>query len=116
MEEVRTICTPFLVAAMFFCLYGILYIKRWQRRNPWYNQNDDEMRLSPQERMYRQNERRKYNNVPFVVFGAVFTCLLPMMIMLQVAANGDWNLGNRWLYLIPFIGILLLTASGIMRK
>ena len=89
LEEGRTICTPFLVAAMFFCLYGILYIKRWQRRNPWHNQNDDEMRLSPQERMYRQNERRKYNNVLCMVFGFVCICLLQMMIILIVAENRD---------------------------
>ena len=116
MEEVRTICTPFLVVAMFFCLYGILYIKRWQRRNPWYKQNDDEMRLSPQERIYRQNERRKYNNVPFIVLGSVFACLLPMMIMLHMKMWGDWDVIPSLFYFLPFIGMILLAASGIKRK
>ena len=116
MEEVRLISTPFLVTAILFCFYGIWYIKHWQRKNPWYNQNDDETRLSPQEREYRQNERRKYNNIPFMVIGAVFACLIPMMVLLQKEANGGWNLGGRWLYLLPFIGAMLLTALGIKRK
>lgn len=116
MEQVRLISTPFLLTAIFFCLYGLWYIKHWRKKNPWHNQNDDEMRLSAQERAYRQNERRKYNNVPFIVFGGLFACLIPMMLLLQKEANGDWNLEGRWLYLLPFIGAMLLTVLGIKRK
>lgn len=116
MEQVRLIITSFSLTAIFFCLYGLWYIKHWRKKNPWHNQNDDEVRLSPQERAYRQNERRKYNNIPFMVIGAVFACLMSMIVVLQKEANGDWNLGGRWLYLLPFIGAILLTASGIKRK
>ncbi len=116
MEEVRAICFPFLATAIFFCLYGIWYIRRWRARNPWYKQNDDEMRLSPQERAYRQDERRKYNNVPLVVFGALFACLLPMILLLQKEANGGWNPATDWVYAVPLLGALFLAASGIKRK
>ena len=116
MEQIRLICTPFLIIAMMFCLYGIWYTRRWQRKNPWYRQNDDEMRLSPQERAYRQNERRKYNNIPLIVFGALFTCLMPMMLLLQKEANGGCNSVIDWIYLLPFLGALFLAMSGIRRK
>jgi len=116
MDGIRTICYPFLLTAIFFCMYGIYYIKHWQRKNPWYKQNDDEMRLSPQERAYRQNERRKYNNIPFVVFGALFVCLLMMVLLLQKEANGGWNLAVDWIYAIPFVGAIFLALSGIKRK
>ncbi|MBR1600324.1 MAG: hypothetical protein IJ677_01960 [Alphaproteobacteria bacterium] len=94
---------------MFFCMYGIWYIKRWRRKNPWYKQNDDEMRLSVQERMYRQNERRKYSNAPFMVLGAVIACMIPMMLMLQKSVNGGWH------YAIPLLGALLLAALCVKR-
>ena len=116
MEQVRLICTPFLMIAILFCLYGLLYTRRWQRKNPWYTQNDAEMRLSPQERAYRQNERRKYNNVPLIVFGALFACLIPMVLLLQKAANDGWHPATDWFYLIPLLAALFLAVSGIRRK
>lgn len=115
MEEVRRICMPLMIAAMFFCLYGIWYIKRWQRKNPWFKQDDDNVRLSPQERAYRQNERRKYSNVPFMVFGAVFACILLMVLLLQKEIGGSWYSTTDWI-VIPFLGTLFLVASGIKRK
>ena len=115
MEQVRLISTPFLMTAIVFCLYGLWYIKHWRKKNPWYNQNDDEMRLSPQERAYRQNERRKYNNMPCMVICCVFTCLIPMMLLLQKEVNGGWNPTMAWM-LMPLIGGLFLAAWGIKRK
>lgn len=116
MEELRTVCTLSVAAAFLLCLYGVLYIKRWQRKNPWYKQNDDEMRLSPQERAYRQNERRKYYNLPLLVFGGVLASMVPMVVLIQREANGSWNMITDWVYLIPFVGAVLLAFADIKRK
>ncbi|MBQ8481270.1 MAG: hypothetical protein IJ532_01895 [Alphaproteobacteria bacterium] len=116
MGELRTGCTSFLAFAFLLCLYGIWYIKYWQRKNPWYKQNDDEMRLSPQERAYRRNERRKYDNLPLLIFGGIIAGMMPMVVLVQREVNGSWNMVTDWVYLIPFIGAMLLAFAEIKRK
>jgi hypothetical protein len=116
MEEVRAICMPFVLTAIFFCLYGLWYSRRWQRKNLWHNQDDSQMRLSPQERAYRQNERRKMNNVFYAVMGCVMACMMLMLAALQISISGGFKLDGRWFYLLPFLGVLFLISSGIKRK
>ena len=114
--EIKVLCSPFLITAIFFCVYGLWYSIYWQKKNPWYKQNDEAVNLSPPEREYRYSERRKMNTMFYVITGGIMVCLMLMCVTLFVATTEIWKLYNRWLYLIPFIGILLLIISGSKRK
>ena len=117
MEDVRIICTPFLLAAIVFTLAMFYYEQHWKNKNPWWRQIDREMRLSQAERAYRQNERRKHNNALMSWFAVLFM-IIGLMIFVLTAQEDDGfsSVNNSWLYFIPVIGIIILALSGIRRK
>ena len=117
MEEVKIICTPFLIAATVFTFAMLYYELNWRRKNPWWQQDDSKMRLSPKELCYRQNERRRHHNTLMYCFAFLFLDLGLMTMALLKGLNGSLtDIGYRWFYLLPFIGAILLIASGLERK
>lgn len=116
MGNVISICISFMVIVFFLCLYGMWYIRRWEEKNSWYKQDDNELPLSEQERAYRQNEIRKYGNVLFTVFGCMFVCMVPVSVLLQKENIGYGSSFTTWIYSLPFIGVALWSFSCIKRK
>ncbi|MBR1825883.1 MAG: hypothetical protein IJ770_04780 [Alphaproteobacteria bacterium] len=117
MEEVRIICTPFLIAAIVFTLAMLYYEMQFKKKNPWWSQDDCRMRLSPAERAYRQNERRKHNNALMCWFAVLFVVLGLMIVVLLSHINGGFpNIGHYWLYLVPFVGAVVFACSCIQRR
>ena len=114
MEEVRIICTPFIITAIVFTVFMLYHDLKWKKKNPWWRQDDDKMRLSPAEKAYRQTERRKQNNALMIWFLVLFTTIGVMIIVLSAHVYGGiTHIGEYWFYLIPFVGAILLTMSGM---
>ena len=117
MEDVRIICTPFLLAAIVFTLSMLYNEQYWKRKNPWWSQDDRQMRLSPQEQAFRQNERHKHNNAIMAYFAVLFMIIGLMIFALSAHRYGKlMNLDEYWILLIPIVGALFLAISGIKRK
>lgn len=116
MGNVTSICISFMIIAFFLCLYGMWYSRRWEEKNSWYKQNDNGLPLSEQERVYRQNELRKYGNVLFAVFGGIFVCMIPMSVLLQKERIEESSSSIAWVYSFPFIVVALCAFLGIRRK
>ena len=116
MEDFRIIIYSFLGAAIFLTL-TMWYDLNWKKKNPWWRQNDREMRLSPAEQSYRQNERQKLHNAVMSWFIMLFAILGTMILVLSAIANGGFSgIGSYWFYLVPFIGAVFLGISGIQRR
>ena len=117
MEEIRIICTPFLLAAIVSTLVMIYYELRWKNKNPWWQQNDREIHLSPAEQAYRQNERRKHHNVLMLWFAVTFLIIGLMLFTLSAGVNDDFRFfSSSWFYLVPIIGMIALALSNIKHK
>lgn len=117
MDEIKIICTPFLLAAIVFCLAMMYYDQNWKKKNPWWQQNDRKMRLSPAETVYRQNERRKLNNALMCWFAVLFMIIGLMIVVLSARIRGNFlNIGSDWFYLVPLVGAIMLAISGIHRR
>ncbi len=114
MEEIRIICTPFLLAAIVFTLAMLYYDLQFKKKNPWWSQNDDKMHLTQAEKVYRHEERRKHNNA-LMSWVAVLFMILGLMLLILIAhtQGGFPKVGNYWFYLVPFVGGVLLAYSGI---
>lgn len=117
MEEVRIICLPFLLAAIAFTFAMLFYEQRWKNKNPWWQQDDRKIRLSPAEQAYRQNERRKHNNALMSWFAVLFMIIGSMIFALSAHIDSGFRLNNsHWLYLLPIVGMIALALSCIKRK
>ena len=117
MEEIRIITTLFIITAIVFTVAMLYYDLKWKKKNPWWRQNDGEMRLSPAERVYRQNERRKQNNALMCWFSVLFVIFGLMIVCISARVYGGFaNVGSYWFYLLPFIGALVLALSSIKRQ
>lgn len=117
MEEVRIICTPFLLAAIVSTLAMFYYEQHWKNKNPWWRQIDRETRLSPAEMAYRRDERRKHNNAIMSWFAVLFIIIGLMIFVLSTHFNDGFRLvSNSWFYLVPVVGMVILALSGIRRK
>lgn len=117
MEEFRIIFYSFISAAIFLTLAMLWYDLKWKKKNPWWRQNDCEMRLSPAEQNYRQNERQKLHNAVMSWFIMLFAILGTMILVLSAIANGGFSgIGSYWFYLVPFIGAVFLGICGIQRR
>ena len=117
MEELKMICTPFIVVAIAFTVAMLCYDLRWKRKNPWWRQDDYKMRLSPAERSYRMNERRRLNNMLMCWFAMLFMIFGAMVAGISAYGGGGFaGVGKYWFYLIPFIGGVFLALSGLHRR
>lgn len=102
-----------LLVIVVFCLNGFRYIRNWRSKNPWYKQIDEAMKLSPSEREYRYNERRKIDNTLFATVGCITICLILLVIVLQTTIKGGICL-NGLLY--PLGGIVCWIWFYLRRK
>jgi ABC-type Fe3+ transport system permease subunit len=117
MEEVRIITMPFIITAIVLTFAMLYYDLKWKKKNPWWRQNDNEVRISSAERAYRQEERRKLNNTLMSWFAALFVIFGLMIIFVSARAYGGFsNIGSYWFYLIPFIGAVMFALSFIKRQ
>ncbi len=117
MEEIRIICTPFIVTAIVATLVMLYYDLSWKKKNPWWRQNDGEMRLSAAEKAYRQEERRKLNNALMCWFAVLFIIIGLMLLTLSAYARGGFaQIGAYWFYLVPVAGMVVLAVSGMKRR
>lgn len=117
MEELKIILFSFLSAAILLTLMTLWYDLNWKKKNPWWRQNDCNVRLSPAEQSYRRNERQKLHNAVMSWFILLFMILGTMVLALSAHINGGFTqIGSRWFYLVPFIGAMLLAISGLQRR
>lgn len=117
MEDFRIIFLSFMVVAILLTLAMLKYDLNWKKRNSWWRQDDEEMRLSPAEQAYRRNERQKLNNALMMWFASLFMVLGTMFVTLFAYTNGGMSgIGRGWFYAVPFICAVLFAFSSIQRR
>jgi len=114
MENLRIVCTPFLLTAIVFTLAMFYYDQSWKRKNPWWRQNDCKMRISPAKQNYRSRERQKLNNALMSWFAVLFFIIgLMVFVLTSHTEDASADSGGDWFYLLPIIGAIMLAISGI---
>ncbi len=117
MEEIRIICMPFILTAIVATLVMLYYDLSWKKKNPWWRQNDGEMRLSAAEKTYRQEERRKLNNASMYWFATLFIIIGLMILTLSAQVRGGiTQIGTYWFYLVPMACAVVYAINGIKRR
>lgn len=111
-----SVVTPWLLVMLVLTLVVLFYVSRWYRKHPWYKENDASTKLSVNERAYRRKERQKLSNMFLAYMMALGLILLIMVITVQLSIAGTWKLGFRWMYVLPFIGMMVLAGSGIKKE
>ena len=108
---------PFLIAAFVFTLAMFYYEWQWKKKNPWWNQTDSKMRLSPVERAYRQDERRKHDNAVMCWVVVILMVIGLMIVTLMSRVNGNFlRISHYWFCIVPIFCAIMLAFSGFQHR
>ena len=114
-QQLQENLLPFCMFALLICFTAMGYVTHWYKKNPWHQQDDDAMCLSPREWKYRRHERQKLSQVVISSLGAIILLSILFLTINYLRFYG-WHSSGTYVLLTMSCLLLAFIYLAIRRK